>query len=356
MKIETKSLISATRQALPLATKRTTMPVLNHMLVSAQAGKLTLTTSDLEARQTVLADCDGDLDPCCVPAKMFTALIQNGNGSVELGLVKDSLSVKSGWTSKLPTVQACEFPAAPTDKLVGVGVNCADLAEGIEGVSWAAMDAKDCQLTGLWKSAVMIDLEPKRMRVSAYDGPCACLFERGVIASQFQALMPAKQASDIAAALKSSGSVLSANESWLVVTHDRGSFACKLVDEAIKDLFGKAPKDSDVLAEFDRDSLIASLESCQALDPDDKFGQKATITFAGQKVTVSCETRHGGEYSAEMDGITGDFKSCFSTKRLSLALKSCTADKIKWRQEDDMAGAMFRYGDFLTCIMGMRMT
>lgn len=358
MKIKTKSLSAITKQALLLVSARTSLPILSHMHLSAKAGRITAWVTDLDAHEQVSTECDGDLAPCCVPAKMFTNLVQAGNGEVDMELDKGVLRVKSGWSSRIPCLAAEEFPPLPSEKLKGIGASCADLAEGIEGVEWAGLESNQNDPRYVLRG-VFVQIAPKLMTVVATNGKCACLFERALIGAKFSGVIPLAHAEAFALALRQPEAVLEASENWVGVKHQGGSFYCRMIEGnfPLAQLKGFFPE-ADPIADLDRDKLIEHVKNCDILDnlkDDVLHGGKTTLEFSRGKVTISGQSRAGAGYSAEIEGRSGEFKAQFGNKLLIPALEACTSDKIGWRQVDELSPASWVYGDFKSVIMGMRL-
>ena len=150
---------------------RSTLPILTHMLLTAEDGKLRMSSTNLEqaVHAWITADVQED-GSTTVPAKLFTDLVkQLPAGEIALSLSKNQrLSVKGGsHKASMSGLPADEFLYVPTEiKEVLARLPAEKLRRAIQLSAFAAaQDESRPTLTG-----VHITLEKQRVTFAATDG------------------------------------------------------------------------------------------------------------------------------------------------------------------------------------------
>lgn len=361
MKIETKTLSGACQRILPLATTKG-LGSLGHIRIESVKGELSLVADSSEAREEVSVECEGELEPVCVPAKVFTQLVQAGNAHVELLAGPSLLEIRSGWKSMLPTMPLTEFPAAQADKLTAIGVNCSDLADGIEAVSFAAMTSREARARNRPTfDSVCVHLTGESILCSSHGFGSGALFDRAAICAELDDfLIPEAHCASLVSALRKPESVVLTSNSHISVAHSAGSFKVRTYEaDSFPDMFEamKRYPDTEPVATMDREQFLIHCQNCDVIDPE-KFnpeGGAVTLEFRDNRLTISARSKAQSSYSAEMDvKTTKNMRVCFATKYLVPALKACTSDLVGWMQDDELSPAHFKYGDCHVFMMGMR--
>ncbi len=147
---------------------RTQLPVLSAVKIEALATELVLSATDLEigVRHIVSAKVDAR-GVVAVPAKTFSELLTTlAPGKLSIELKEQNLIIKSkGFTGKIATVDASEFPTLPEMKESLIGVSASELMRGVLNVGFAsAKESLRPVLTG-----VLMEVS-ESLRVVATDG------------------------------------------------------------------------------------------------------------------------------------------------------------------------------------------
>lgn len=225
MNIEAKLLREALSRALKVIKGRAMLPILSCVMLEASKGTLTIMATDLDCYLRLFVPCKGDLAPVCVPAFRLAAILNCE--TVALTMDGTRLKVSSeNYSSALPTLPADEMPPLPK---VGkaIGVSIPDLADSIEAVAWACDFKQEARplVGGVW-----IKGEPKRLRAATCQGALACISEKHLICSEFEAITDGRFALMLCAVLRETGATfyLSDNVSW--VKSSESEIACKLIE------------------------------------------------------------------------------------------------------------------------------
>ncbi len=182
---------------------RSTLPVLNNILVATDEGRLRLSATNLELGITcwIGAKID-DEGSTTVPARTFADLVSTlpaDQVRIDLDVRTQTMNVRCGTSNTdIKCIDAQEFPPMPTpDMANGIQLNVADLKEMIQQVVFAAStDEVRPILTG-----VLVKVEGNNITFAAADG-----FRLSVrtaelsspIAQPLQAVIPARALSELA--------------------------------------------------------------------------------------------------------------------------------------------------------------
>lgn len=175
MKVNTKSLSAALVELSPIASKRTTLPILHCVRLEATGGKLNLVASNLDIYIGLQIECDGDLGACCISCASLRDIIS--------GDEQASFTLKDGWMHieaaklkcRLAVQPVEEFPAVFTVDAKPVNLDCEALAEAI--VKGGYSTRKENANTAI--DNVLIYSQKKATHVASYGGvrSAECLIE-----------------------------------------------------------------------------------------------------------------------------------------------------------------------------------
>jgi len=151
---------------------RSTLPVLNNILIATDEGRLRLSATNLELGITCWIGADiEDEGSITIPARIFFDLINTLPGekvSLSLNSQTQTLNIHCGTSNfDIKGIDAQEFPPMPVPDLsVGVELNVADFKEMIHQVSFAAStdDARPV-LQG-----VLLEINGNDLSLAATDG------------------------------------------------------------------------------------------------------------------------------------------------------------------------------------------
>lgn len=154
MKLPNKVLLRALEGPAQLASKRTTLPVLNCVKLSATGGALTISGTNIDAYRKVSVECQGDLEPTCVHAAQLSKLLaEYGEDEIEVELNARGTHIRliGRHNTNIPTEPYLsasglpEFPDAPKFDGKEVKGDMKALATALSEVAWAASVAIDRQ-------------------------------------------------------------------------------------------------------------------------------------------------------------------------------------------------------------------
>lgn len=118
LRVQPKTLADALNRVVNAVERRTTMPVLSHVLLSASKGKLTLRGTDLDTEIETHIECEGELAPTCAPADRMQSTIARlaERGETTISLDGQTLTLSSGRARfTMPVLLAEGFPTLSND-------------------------------------------------------------------------------------------------------------------------------------------------------------------------------------------------------------------------------------------------
>lgn len=323
MKIETSKLKPALEKLRDITGKRSTMPILSTVLVSAESGMLSLTANSLDECQIETVDClQGEIKPACVNLNHLYSVI--GEEFFELTQSGDKLKIKLSFGSfDLKTMDAAEFPKPEFGKVKGVGISCSDLSDAIARVAWACG-------TGIQRPAyecVHVKSAPKKLFAEGCDGKTIAAVTKLLICAESDFILTNKVAKKLSDELLRAGSKFSTSQSFAFVSHDAGEYACRLMDLTYPDTSILLGDKTEPIGEFQLSELNDIFGRYIALD-DPAMPKNAFIKTS----TDGMEIHFDGKNSNSDCKIIGKFptlKFIVNLDGTKKALQNLKSDKVK---------------------------
>lgn len=322
MKVNTTSLARALTQLQAVAGKRTTLPVLNCVRVEARNSVLTLQATNLECYVSLDLPCVGNLAACCVPARVFKAVVGQGD-ETELSLVKGRLHVKADSSAvEIPVLDAAEFPPCLEVKEAVLAVDCPELATAIQKAGYAFSTEQGRPAL----HNVLFESSQGEMNVCTTDGrrmvraliPCD---------AELKFLVPASEVAQFVDALQGEDAKLRISENWARVDHKSGFAQVKLSEHAMVNFKQVIPRDFEPFGKVNRLELIAALDMCMGFTTD--------LVFA-----VMMEPRKGGLYlwvKSEQGAVDTTVKGEFTPREAMKANPDHLRTALRHLEGDEVA-------------------
>ena len=233
MKLETKLLRPAVSAATKLSSRRATLPILNHLLLTPLDDGLCVSATDIDIwTESNVASVSGKLTDCCVPARSFNSLIETAGEFVTLESDKTVLIVSSdGWKRRMSTLPADEFPKRPdTTGMKKQGFEAGILANAVEAVTWAG-DEHAGRRAAFWQESVLVEMAPKSLKASGMRGTIFAQSSEATICSTLTWQLPIKSADLFTTALRGEGVELLHSDKRIAVVHAGGFFSAALPEQ-----------------------------------------------------------------------------------------------------------------------------
>lgn len=270
---------------------RNTIPVLSHLLLTAQDGRLRVTGSDLDITATASVEADVTTPgTICVDAKLLGSIAAKaGADSVELSLEAEKLTVKSGRSRfSLATLPAVDFPTLADGKYDATFD--LDIAALFAPVQFAiSTEETRFYLNGVFFKGTADDytaVATDGHRLARHVKAGGCPFPGIIVPRKAVGLLP-------------KGTVtVSVSETKIRI--DAGDFVMvsKLIDGTFPDYERVIPKANDKVIIFGSDDMRQAASRVSVVSPD--RGRAVKLSFAEGVVTLAVNNPSSGSASDEI--------------------------------------------------------
>lgn len=293
-----------------MVAKKTTMPILVNLLLTAEGNECRISASDLELTAVVKVPATvKSPGSTTINAKVFSDIVRElPEGEIHLKLTEgERLEITNQKTKlKMIGVSAEEYPALP-----GIGlqtkakIDGKQLADMIGKTIYAvATDETRFNLSGVCFEAVEgADKGKKALRMIATDGHRLAVVTRPVEGLSFtnSIIVPRKGLVELKKLLDGNSDRevgVAVEEGFLVVEIDNAKMAMRLIDAEFPDCSQVIPKKKGKCAQIDTHSLSQALKRV-ALMVTDK-GKGVRLDFSEGTLRVSSQSPELGEGREEL--------------------------------------------------------
>ncbi|MFZ0657156.1 MAG: DNA polymerase III subunit beta [Candidatus Binataceae bacterium] len=298
--------------------RRTTVPILGHVLLEPGGGSLRLSATDLEVGicTEIAARTSKDKSITLNARKLFEIVREAEGDEVKLDtLDSDWVELKCGRAKfKMMGLDPRSFPAMPSQsaaKAEGAAAKKALKAElGIASTVLASMidktvfsvspDEARYNLSGVYLEAA----GPGGVRMVATDGHRLSMVEREAAGFSMEggAIIPRKGLQELRKILDQTGDQdvkLSLDGQLAYMKRGSTEVSMRLVEGEFPDYRGVIPKESKHLIGVDRDALFAAIKRAAIFSNERYHGVKFALTSGS--LTVSSTSPEMGEASESLD-------------------------------------------------------
>jgi DNA polymerase III subunit beta len=316
--------------------RKTTIPVLSHLLLTAREDRLNLAATDLDVSLT--SWCDGEVKTpggIAVQAKKFMEIIRSLVGE-EVLLVQEEpriLSIRAGKSRfKIHGLAPDDFPTLPTVQEQGaVEIPFTDFRRMIAKILFAvSAEESRFQLNG-----ALLKLKDGSLEMVATDGHRLALVEDGLEdgAGQDSVLVPRKALQELQRFEGDGKLSYRRGEHHLSFRLGRRELICRILEGTFPDYERVIAKDNDKKVLFDRKPFAEAVQRVALLTGD--RARAVRLQFTPDQLVISAANPDLGEAVEEVAcnydgpefrvGINPDYLSQFlaavETERIRLELK-----------------------------------
>src|SRR3990167_3247760 len=305
--LQREVLLKPLQQVVNVVERRQTLPVLANLLVTVDAGQLSMTGTDLEVE--MIARCaveDAESGEGTLPArKLFEIVRALPDGSrVTITHVGDKATVQAGRSRfTLATLPAGEFPSIDDLELVErVSVPEAALKELIERTAFA-MAQQDVRY---YLNGLLFDLRDSALRCVATDGHrldlCEAALEAGS-GSKRQIIVPRKGVQELQRLLEGGDRILELElgRNHIRVKRDDVTFTSKLIDGRFPDYEAVIPIGADREVKIDREVLRAALQRASILSNEKYRGVRVEVSPGQLRISAHNPEQEEAQEEVEAD-------------------------------------------------------
>lgn len=308
MKIEREKLLTALKHCAKVASKRSTMPVLSHVLIESQLEQVRLFATNLETgvRFHLPAQTDSEWS-ICIPAAKMAEIIGAGSER-ELSLEYDpktmTLTVIGGKSKvKLKGMDGSEMPPEPSSE-AGMKIQAAQFWRGVSLTApFAGTDEARPAFTCVHLN---------RTRMETTDGFRLSVAE--IEETGHDVLIPARALLDAAGIFSGRGEIfIGVDKGSAVLNGGDIAYYISLVEGGFPDVTQIIPKSTAHAVEFDSAQMQAAVKLAMVTAPDTACmnlsirADGITLNTQSDEIGNSEVTVTGTSDAAEKIGINGKF-------------------------------------------------
>ena len=330
-----KTLLSAAIDGVSKAvTMRSSIPVLEGILLKAEGFQLTLTGYDLEMGIVTTIEANiKEPGEIVLNAKLLSSMISRmPAGQISIVAADNGkTTIQSGVAQfEIQSMPATDFPDLPnTGAEQTLTIKTGVLRDMIDRTLYAvSQDEKKPAHTG-----ELFEIEPDKLTIVALDGYRLAIIKRDVECTRdIRIIIPAKTLQEL---LKITGGPdepvkIDANRRYVVFTTNGYTIMSRLIEGEFLNYESVIPKESRTKVVIDCKSFIDTLERASLIITD-RLKNPLRINFAPDKVTVRCQTPLGkvvDEFTPEsMEGDSMEIG--FNNRYLLDALRYSKCEKLR---------------------------
>ena len=334
---EKEKLIKGINSVVKGVSSRTTMPILEGILIQTNDNSLKLTTYDLEIGIEYIMDCTVEQQGATVVNSiMFSEIIRKlPNTDISITLNEKNLLVIEceGSVYKLSTMNADEFPTLPNIDIESkISLSQGALKEMIKKTIFAVSIEENRPIF----TGCLIEVQDDNLNVVAVDGFRLALRKLPMAPNveKFSAVIPGKYLNEIVKNLQDIDEVVNIGISKNQALFELNN--CKIVTRLLEGDFlnynNVIPKERETRIKVNKNALQSAIErasifSISAAEKEKKYPIKIYVSLGS--IIISCTSQIGDAKEEVLVETTGkELEIGFNPKYLIDALKAVEDDEV----------------------------
>ena len=359
----TKAAMMAGLQAVQnVVSIRSTLPILSNVLLSAQKGKLSLTTTDLDVSVRCGIDADvGKTGGSTLPVRRLSSIVRElPDAEIEFDIDDKDIATVTCVSSffKIIGLSEDEFPPIPKAE----GKTCYTMDQGVfREMLRKTSYASSADETRFVLNGVLLSFKAGKLTMVATDGRRLALVENEVEfpkEAEVDMILPSKVVSELLHTLRDEGPLkIFARENQVVFEFGEVLVASKLIDGTYPNYRQVIPAQCEERVTVERESLLTALRRVSILSTDKSNAVK--LTFGKNQVAITISTPDVGEARETIPiKYTGkEITVAFNPEYMIDPLKNLANDEIFVELTDDLSPGVLKCDiPFLYVLMPMRVT
>ena len=323
-----KTLLSAAIDGVSKAvTLRSTIPVLEGILLKAEGFQLTLTGYDLEMGIVTTIEANvKEPGEIVLNAKLLSSMVSRmPSGQITIQSADNGkTTIQSGVAQfEIQSMSATDFPELPNTIQTGV------LRDIIDRTLYAvSQDERKPAHTG-----ELFEILPDKMTVVALDGYRLAIVERPIKAvKDIRIIVPSKTMNEVSHLLANDDEELvhiCANRRYVVFMTAGYTIMSRLIEGEFLNYHNVIPDGSRTRVTLDTKEFIETIERASLIITE-RLKNPLRISFTAGKVVVRCQTNLGrvvDEFNADCEG--DEVEIGFNNRYLLDALRNARTDKVR---------------------------
>lgn len=338
------------------------IPVLQNVLLEANANTLKIVTTDLDISIKVKLECEViEEGETTLPVKLlFNAITKVCDGEVEVEVdSRQRASITAGNAKyKIAGISASEFPKLPvSEETFSYKIQQQTFKEMLRKVAYAASQ-DDTRRT---LKGVLVSFKNSKIIMVATDGRRLAMVENEIEFPQNEEkdiVLPSKAVSELQRSLNGQNELsLSVQKSQICFTLDNITIYSKLIEDVYPNYKQVIPAESKKTIVVDRQLLLDALERASVMTMDEAHSTK--LSFDNSLLTVSSAESDIGEAKDEVViKYAGEkIDIIFNPSYVMDALKAIDDDEITINLNDGHSPAVIRCSiPFIYVLMPLRIS
>ena len=362
IKILRSKLIEALKAVQNIVAGRGSLPIIQNVLMEAENGKITLTTTDLDISIRSVCECEV-IEPgrSTLPVKLlFNAVAKSEEGAIEIEIDnKECARISAGHARfRLVGMPAADFPKLPSDEdAYSYSVPQQTVKEMLRKVAYAASQ-DDTRRT---IKCVLMRFKDEKLTMVATDGRRLALVEKEIEFSKSDErdiVLPSKAVAELQRTLLSDGdAAIMLQKSQVCFNLGSVTIYSKIMEDAYPNYVQVIPKETAEHISVDRQQLIDALERVSVMTIDEAHSTK--LIFESGKLTVSATASDIGDAKDEVPiKYAGEtIEIVFNPSYLMDSLKVIDDDEVTINLNDGHSPAVITCSiPFLYVLMPLRIS
>jgi DNA polymerase-3 subunit beta len=276
-----EALLRPLKSTVPVANGKATLPILNHVMIAAEAGALTVTSTDTEAQVIARADVAMDHEATgavCAPARKLLDIVRllPDGADLKIDLDGQKLRIVSGRSRfHIGTLPADSFPLFDAgDVLCTVNIESGRIGRALDVVA-PAMGISDVRY---YLNGTLLRISDGDMQIVGSDGHRISryrLHDANIDGEDCDAIIPRAAALEMSKALRDADGHVTIGIGARSVTLNigRGQFATRTIEARYPNFERLIPTDFSAHVECARSDLVTALQRIATLCADSRGGR-----------------------------------------------------------------------------------
>lgn len=359
--ISRDSFLDALAKTVPITEKKSTLPILSHILMAAEGSKLVITATDLEVGLQIRYDCDvKEPGSMAVPARKLLEIVRElpaGNVRIEL-LDSGRIKIVCGISDfELAAMDPTDYPAwSSFEGLEKTAVPVEKFVYMVDKTLFASSsDDSRFNLNG-----ILFERYENKTRLVATDGHRLALIDGDAqLSLESKALIPRKSLTEVRRILETVGGDVSLGfePKNMVVSTDRFVMTARLIEGDYPDYRKVIPGTGDRVVRADRQELIQTLRRVAVLTSDRNKGIIVQIAPGKMELTATHPDLGTAKDAITVDYHGDEFEIIINVAYLIESLGVVDTDKISIEYQKEGGPVIIRpypAKDYFNLVMPMR--
>lgn len=361
-KVAKDKILDGLQRVQNVVSTRTTLPILSNVLVRAESGSVSLTTTDLDVgvRSAVEAEV-AKAGAATLPARrLFSILKEVPAAEVEIEIDdKNAASIRCGASFyKVMGLPAEEFPPFPKgDGAKKITLEQPLLRDLLRKTAYAvSTDETRYVLNGVY-----LNFKADKLTVVATDGRRLALIEHDAQvpkAAECEVILPTKAVAELQHLLADKGDVkLAVGENQLIADLGETTLVSKLIEGTYPNFRQVVPTETKERITLERELLLAALHRASIMASEKS--QSVKFSFSKNTLTLTANTPDVGEAKETLSvNYKGkELSVAFNPQYVMDPLRNLDSDEVFLELTDELSPGVIKVNEpFLYVVMPMRLS